>query len=306
MESRARFVLVGLFLLLSAAGLFLFMRWVSPDEEDIVIRRTAQFEGSVSGLAVGSEVRYLGVPVGRVLDIGLNAQRAGRVDVQIGLDQLPPAPGGLVALLEPQGITGLALIELRDREDATATIDVAPGLIPGQPSLFSAVSASATRVADKTDAALTRINALLTEQTVADLAATARELRVLTANLAGASAEVGALVAALTRAGEQLESALPAYTALAVRVEGELLPVLADTGRALQAASGSLAAILGENREDVRQLLEQDLPSLSRLGDEVALTLEELRRLIENINNQPGALLYGRSVVEVEIPDGQP
>lgn len=302
MERRAQFLLVGVFLLLSLASLVWFVRWISPSEEEVVERRTVQFEGSVSGLSVGSVVRYLGVPVGRVLDIGLNRQLAGRVDVQIGLDQSLPGSGDLVGLLEPQGITGLALIELRDRNSGSLPIDVAPEVIPGQPSVFSEVSGAASRVAEKTEAVLVRVNALLAEQTIEDFAATARELRTLTSNLALASRDVDVLVATLGRVGAQLESSLPDYHALARRVEGELIPAMVDTGLSLQATSDSLAATLGDNREEVKQLLQRDLPSLTRLGDEFALTLEELQRLLGNVNSQPGALLYGIPVTEVEIP----
>ena len=196
----------------------------------------------------------------------------------------------------------MALIELRDRDSGPAPIDVSPGVIPGTPSVFSAVSAAATRVAGETEAALMRVNALLTEQTIEDFAATASNLRTLTGNLAQASRDADALVAAMNRISIQLEKALPDYHALAKRVEGELIPTMLDTGRSLRATSDSLAATLADNRDELRQLLEQDLPSLVRLGDEFALTLEELRRLAGNVNNQPGSLLYGKPVTEVEIP----
>jgi phospholipid/cholesterol/gamma-HCH transport system substrate-binding protein len=302
MERRAQFLLVAVFLLLSLASVVWFVRWIAPGQEQAVDQRTVQFEGSVSGLSVGSVVRYLGVPVGRVLDIGLSPQSPGRVDVEIGLDQALPDSSALVGLLEPQGITGLALIELRDRDPRTAPIEVAPGLIPGQPSVFSAVSGAATRVAGQTEAVLMRVNALLTEQVIEDFAATASQLRVLAGNLALATEDVHVLVATLGRVSAQLDSALPEYHALGRRVEAELIPTMVDTGRSLQATSDSLAATLGDNREEVKQLLEQDLPSLIRLGDEFALTLEELHRLLGNINNQPGALFYGKPVTEVEIP----
>ena len=248
MERRAQFVLVAVFLLLSLASVVWFVRWIAPGQEETVEQRTVQFEGSVSGLSVGSVVRYLGVSVGRVLDIGLSPERAGRVDVEIGLDQALPDSGGLVGLLEPQGITGLALIELRGRDPRTAPIDVAPGVIPGQPSVFSAVSDAATRVAAQTEAVLLRVNALLTEQTIEDFVATAGQLRTLTGNLALASEDVQVLVATLGRVSAKLESALPEYRALAKRVEGELIPTMVATGRSLQATSDSLAATLGDNR----------------------------------------------------------
>lgn len=302
MERRAQFLLVAVFLLLSVGSVVWFMRWISPAEGDAIEQRLVQFDGSVSGLSVGGEVRYLGVPVGRVLDIGLNPQRTGRVDVQIGLDQPLPDSADLVALLEPQGITGLAVIGLSDRDTTSAPVDVAPGVIPGQPSVFSAVSASALQLAKQAEIALTRFNALLSEETIENFEVTARELRTLAGNLSRASGDVDALLASLGRVSTQVESALPAYHSLALRLEDDLFPTMIDAGQSLQATSDTLAATVGENREQVKQMLQQDLPSLIRVGDELAITLQELQRLARNINNQPGALLYGAPVKEADIP----
>jgi len=301
-EHRAQFLLVAVFLLLSVGSVVWFMRWISPAEGDAVEQRLVQFDGSVSGLSVGGEVRYLGVPVGRVLDIGLNPQRAGRVDVQIGLDQPLPESADLVAQLEPQGITGLAVIGLSDRDATSAPVDVAAGVIPGQPSVFSAVSASAQQLAQQAEIALTRFNALLSEETIENFKVTARELRSLTGNLSRASADVDALVASLGRVSTEVEAALPAYRSLALRLEDDLFPTMINAGQSLQATSNTLAATVGENREQLKQMLQQDLPSLMRVGDELALTLQELQRLARNINNEPGALLYGAPVKEADIP----
>jgi len=301
-ERRAKIVLVAVFLLVSVAGAVTFLTWISPAGEEAFTRHTVQFEGSVSGLSIGSEVRYLGVPVGRVLNIDLAVGQPGRVDVEIGLDRDLPDPGELLGSLEPLGITGLALIELRHREPGAALIEVAPGVIPGQPSAFSAVPAAATRVAEQLDAALGRVNALLTDQAVEDLGQTIHELRTLTGNLAKASGEIDTLVATLGRVSTRVDSMLPAYEALALKVDRDVMPVLVETGRSVTATSEALTATLVDNRAELKQLLEEELPSLSRQGDELARSLEALRQLIENINNQPGAVLYGTPVLETEIP----
>ena len=206
MERRAQFLLVAIFLLVSIGGLIAFMRWISPESEVSLDRRLVQFEGSVSGLSVGSEVRYLGVPVGRVLGIGLSAERVGRVDVWLGLDETLPASDQLVGLLEPQGITGLSLVELRDRETDAATIDVSAGVMPGQPSILSEVSDAALQIVQQTNETLTQVRAILSEQMLDNLEATAGEVRILTGNLARAFSGVHCVAG---HAGTGLENVGP-------------------------------------------------------------------------------------------------
>jgi phospholipid/cholesterol/gamma-HCH transport system substrate-binding protein len=302
MERRAQFVLVAVFLLLSIAGLVGFLRWITPSEGDSVERRLVQFDSSVSGLSVGSVVRYLGVPVGRVLDITLNRERTGRVDVQIGLDESLPDSDKLIALLEPQGITGLSLVELRDRGPVSLATDVESGVIPGKASILSTISNSAAELSEQAALALTRLNALLKEETITNFEDTLRQLRDFTGNLSQASGGADALLASLTRVSEQLEVALPAYSSLALQLETDLLPTIVEAGESIQHTSDVLAANVDENSDEIRQLLQQDLPSLIRLSDEFAHTLRELSRLARNVNNQPGALLYGAPVPEADIP----
>ena len=73
METRAAYVTVGAFaILLFAGGLFLAIWFggVRLDQETRPFR--IEFEGSVTGLSVGSSVRYRGVPVGTVTDIAID------------------------------------------------------------------------------------------------------------------------------------------------------------------------------------------------------------------------------------------
>lgn len=302
MERRAQIILVAGFLLLTIAGLVFFLRWISPEENTRHEERLVQFEGSVSGLSVGSGVRYLGVPIGQVLSIGLSPGRAGRVDVLIGVDQPLPSSGDLIALLEAQGITGLSVIELRDRSESQAGFEVTEGAIPGYPSVFSQVSNSAVAVARNADATLSRLNSLLSEQAVEDLGVAISQLRTLTDNLAGASTDMDQLLASVARISSEMETTLPAYRSLALRLDSEVVPTVIETGQSLQAGSAALAQAIGDNQQEITQLLQQDLPTLVGVTDDLSASLQELYQLMSNINNQPGALLYGKQVKEVEIP----
>jgi phospholipid/cholesterol/gamma-HCH transport system substrate-binding protein len=303
MERNARVILVVSFLLLTVVVLVLFYNWIAgPGEKDMQQEQGIQFDGSVSGLSIGSEVRYLGVPVGRVNSIALSPGRAGRVDVIIGTRQpLPPAED-LVALLEAQGITGLSVIELRDREAESAPLDVPAGMIPGYPSLFSQLAGSAGRITQSVETTLGRLNSLVSEQTADDLSATISQLRRLSANLAAATEDIDEVMASAGRISRELETTLPDFKAIAKQLDEDVLPAIADAGRSLQSATDSISGTIGDNGEELGQLIEQDLPTLINMTDELARTLQELDALVSNINDEPGALLYGQQVREVEIP----
>src|SRR4030042_5767159 len=74
METRARYALIGLFMLAVIAASFGFVYWLEnkggfAQQDTYRIR----FQGSVSGLLIGSTVLFNGIRVGEVTGLGLNA-----------------------------------------------------------------------------------------------------------------------------------------------------------------------------------------------------------------------------------------
>lgn len=302
MERNARIILVATFVVVSLLGLVAFYRWIQgPDPETMGTDTAILFDGSVSGLSIGSAVRYLGVPVGRVSAITLSREYPGRVEVIFGTrESLPPAEQ-VVAFLEAQGITGLSIIELRARSDESPGFEVPAGVIPGYPSLFSQLAGSAGRITRSVESTLSRLDSLLSDDAAADLAETVNQLRTLSTNLAAASDGIDGLVVSAGRVSRELESTLPEFRAVARRLDTEVLPAVADAGRALESATNTVSGTLENNREELDALLQYELPTLVGLTNDLARTLGELDRLLANINDEPGALLYGESVREVEI-----
>ena len=302
MERNARLILVATFIGITVIGLLLFYRWIQgPDPEKLGTDLAILFDGSVSGLSIGSEVRYLGVPVGKVSRIALSREYPGRVDVVFGSrENLPPAEA-MVAALQAQGITGLSIIELSDRNGAEPAFEVPPGVIPGYPSLFSQLAGSAGRISGSVEATLGRLNEILDEKTAEDLSATVAQLRILSSNLAAATGDIDSLVASAARVSAELEQTLPEFCAAAQRLDEEVLPTVSEAGRSLKQVTDSAADALGDNREAIEQLLVQDLPTLVGIANDLTATLRELNDLVGNINDEPGALLYGENVKEVEI-----
>src|SRR4051812_43488794 len=113
MEREANYVAVGAFVLLVVAMATLFVYWYSDSRDKHDFRRyEVYFDGSVSGLAVGGQVRYLGVDVGRVVRIRLDRRAADRVQVIVDIDSDAPISNRTLAELSLQGVTGLLYIDL--------------------------------------------------------------------------------------------------------------------------------------------------------------------------------------------------
>ena len=302
MERNARVILVASFVLFTLLALFAFYRWIAnPVDANSDIEHRVQFQGSVSGLAIGSEVRYLGVPVGRVAAIALSKTLPGRVDVRVSSSQEIPAAVELVGVLTPLGITGLSVIELQEHSQDMPGFEVDAGVIPGYPSLLSQLSGSASTIALSVNTTLAKVNTLLDEKMIADLGATVGQLRALSQNLAASSGDIETLVGSATRVSLELERTLPQVRGLAKRLEQDLIPSVSNAGKSLQSVSEVVSVAVQDNSEQLQRVLRNDLPTLVGLTDELARTLREFNKMVGNINEEPGALFYGEQVREVEI-----
>jgi phospholipid/cholesterol/gamma-HCH transport system substrate-binding protein len=113
METRANYLLIGVFTLAVICGAFGFVWWFQR-VGDAASRATYEivYDGSVSGLRKGSAVNFNGIRVGEVYRLDLDANNPQRVIAQVGIASSTPIRQDTKAGLEFQGLTGIALVTL--------------------------------------------------------------------------------------------------------------------------------------------------------------------------------------------------
>lgn len=161
-----------------------FALWVADvrttDDPD---RYVVIFERDVSGLSLGSPVRYLGVDVGQVDDMRLITHNGTRVAVTIDVLATTPIDRGTYASLAYQGITGVAFISLAaDAGDypplATDGVFEHP-VIPTRDVGLAALLAESGNITSQVGAALDRVNELLGDDNRASIGRTLANLESL-------------------------------------------------------------------------------------------------------------------------------
>ena len=113
MENRSHALMAGLFavLLLFAAGYAAI--WISKKNVPLVPYELVS-TSPVTGLSVQSQVRYQGVPVGRVESLRFLPDKPGVVRILIAIDPKTPITESTWAEIATAGVTGISNIELRD------------------------------------------------------------------------------------------------------------------------------------------------------------------------------------------------
>lgn len=113
METKANYAIVGLFTVVVLLLAFGFVYWMSVyGREGQMERLVVRIPGSANGLSVGSAVRFNGIPVGtvRALDFDRKDPRYSLAVTEVRADS--PIYPSTRAVLEIQGLTGAAYIEL--------------------------------------------------------------------------------------------------------------------------------------------------------------------------------------------------
>jgi phospholipid/cholesterol/gamma-HCH transport system substrate-binding protein len=192
METRARYVVIGLFTLGVAVAGFLFVYWLQSAGG---LRRQAiymiRFESPVSGLLKGSAVHFNGVRVGEVADLKLNADNPKQVMVTAAIDPGTPVRVDTVVEVEFQGLTGATVISLRGGSATSPPLR-------GQPPLLIAGEAATQSLTQAAREALRRLDAILAEN-AEPLKGTLGNLSTFSAALARNSDKLDGIVAGLER-----------------------------------------------------------------------------------------------------------
>lgn len=316
MENRASYILVGSFVLALLAGLFVFMAWVAK----VQLEETRQpyrvyFTGSVTGLQVGSPVRYRGISVGTVTDIRLDPNNVTRVQVTVEVQEGTPIKTDSIASLEVQGITGGAYVQISGGTEMSELLRTAQNegipVIPSRPSSLTVVVDAAPQLLNRALDVSNRLTELLTPQNQEAFGEILANTRVLTAELAKASKGLDSTMAQATRTLQAFEPLGPQLGQTVGQAQRTLSAVeagtktltgdLHDLTHALTKTANQLNAMVNENREPVRDFTGTGLYELTLLITQLRDLSGQLSRVVTRIENDPSNFLFGGTRQGVEV-----
>ncbi|PID29363.1 MAG: hypothetical protein CSB55_01935 [Candidatus Cloacimonadota bacterium] len=108
---------------------------------------------SVNGLTIGSQVKYHGIGIGRIEDIGVDAEDVSKIIIKVSIKRGTPVKSDVKATLIPVGITGLKQIELTGGTNSASLLKPGDNISPGL-SMFDSLTGKAESIALKVDVAL--------------------------------------------------------------------------------------------------------------------------------------------------------
>ena len=315
METKAHHALVGLFalILVAAGGFFaLWLSKVSFDQEyaqyDIV------FDGPVRGLRESAEVRFNGIQVGEVTDLGLDDQ--SRVIARIQVLAQTPVRVNSFAQLEPQGLTGLSYILISGGTPDAQRLFSPPGRPP--PRIFArraqleGLFEGGEDVLEAAQIALFRLSELLSEQNVEEVSGTLANLNEITERLSQEDelvTELRAAIQSMDIAADQITNAATSLETFSVAattfLERDLTPAVNETTLAAMAVNQAAVdtdVLVRSIAPPFQAFANEGLDDLTLAAGDLRRLIDALERIASEVENDPGGFIAGDPRETVEVP----
>ena len=316
MENKSHAFAAGAFVLILLALLTALAVWLTRDTTEQQVYEISSPEG-VTGLQPQAAVRYKGVLVGRVISIGLDPEEQGNVLLRIAVNEAAPVTRSTFAALGFQGVTGLAFVQLDDKEQGSPALESEGGALPRIPmraGMVSRLSEQGGNLLNQLEQASIKMNSLLEADNQKQLMGAIGNLSQAAANLSTLSKRAEQALGPanspdavdLPRLVAQTEVTLKTMQATAERLSTSAQTVrdsaeeFRRTNRRIGEAGGTLDKISQSTdalAATSRQVQSQLLPRLNRTVEDTGRTVRQVGRAAEGLGDQPQSVLWGRGIL---------
>jgi phospholipid/cholesterol/gamma-HCH transport system substrate-binding protein len=316
METKANYVLVGIFTLVVCMLAFGFVYWIARyGDRSETATLEIRIVGSVTGLAEGSQVLFNGIKVGSVRRLFIDANNPDAVIAQTEVNATTPITRSTQATLGFAGLTGQAFIELKGgklnepnlleeaaKDDQIARMDA-------DPSVVNNLLQKAQTILERVDGAVSTIESFITEvkgplvdtvnntkkftdalannsevidkfsQSAEDVQAVVKEAREMMTRLNSASSRVDGVLAKLdTQLSDQ---------------DGSVVREARQTMQSYRAVADNLNARLGPITDNINRFSGQGLRDVQALVNESRQSVQRIERAITDLEKNPQRVIFG-------------
>ena len=305
METRANYVMVGSFVLVVLAGIFVAILWLGHTQfNQQFVNYDIYFTGSVTGLSVGAPVNLNGVQIGRVTKIGLDPVNPDQVRVTIEADAQAPIKSDSVASMELTGITGIYYIEIsggtRESPPLTRQEGQVNAVIASKPSQLTSLFASAPELMSRVIQVADRLSQLLDDKNRTAIARTLANIEQISETAVRDADKVETIIDDVkVSTGDFRRTTMPALNNALAEVQKTLgsanaiINDLTTTAKALNTATGHLDGLIQENRPGLKDFSQGGLNDLHALISDTRVLVAGLTRVVAEIERDPTRFLFG-------------
>jgi phospholipid/cholesterol/gamma-HCH transport system substrate-binding protein len=312
METRAKHITIGAFVLSSVLAIAFFVFWLARFEGEVKYQDYyVRFSGSVSQLRIDSTVLFGGIPVGRVTDVRIDPENSELARVDLAIRAGTPIHVDSKATIELQGIAGGVIVQI-SRGTNTAGLLPPDSAITAGPSALEQIVRRVPDLLTKIDEITGRMNDLLSDKNRQAFSNSLANLEAITSQLSGGVTSAEGVMSNASGAIQELNNAAKEFSALAVELRGMVGDVRGDATKAARnfalmadsfnKTSQQLSGVLDDNREPLKQFSATTLYEAGELVSELRRLVASMTRISHEIEKDPARFLLNDRNTGVDTP----
>jgi len=235
---------------------------------------------SVAGLTKGMDVKFRGIPIGKVSDISYNPRDLSSIRVEFKVDKEFPMKSDMTVQMGMSGITGLRFIEIMGGTNEAVLLPP-NSVIPSRTSLMGTITDRAEIILERTAELLENLTIATNRDSLADLFTAFRNISEITTNFNNASGNLVTRVDSITTTLNAISTTINNMVQ-SFSEDGHLTSIMTNIDTMVVSLGG---------------LVDNFGLTFTQSREDIGSTLQDLQQTMENLNELSAMLLDNPSLI---------
>ncbi len=273
MQAKTNYTLIGLFLVILTIMLVVIPVWLVTGLTNTQYKTYRVYMNeSVAGLSEKAAVKYNGVNVGQVNKISLNPNNPKQVNLLLDIEKNIPIHEDTVAILNTQGLTGIAYIGLKGGSNHSPLLEAKAGthypVIQSAPSLLFRLDETMQQLTQSIQKVSQDLQKLLNEQNQTSFRHILQHLDTVSGALAANSAQLDRSVKTLPVVLTNFDKTLLRTQQMTDAFSGQVLPAATNELQQLNTLTSKLNQLVDTLQQNPASLLRGQQPATLGPGEQ--------------------------------------
>lgn len=289
MDSKINFFKIGLFIIVLSIALLSVIFWLGKYgfEKKKYDEYSIYFIESISGLNIGSSIKYKGFEVGNVNEIKINPNNSEEIQLDVLIKKGTPIKEDNYAILGNVGITGLKYIELKGGTHGSALLkENEDGLkvIPSKISTLTTLFDSTEDITTEFLKVLNQIRKVLNDENIKIFS------QILSKGESSIS-NIEELSSYLVKNEKKIDSLINSILAL-TKTSGNSFDSINKSASSFKELTSALLVELKKGSFNVKDISQESFDKLNVVLKELENSLELTQKLIDDLNQSPSDIIF--------------
>lgn len=289
MDTKINFFKIGLFVIALLLSLLAFVFWLGKFgfEKKKFDEYQIYFKESVSGLNIGSSIKYKGFEVGNVSEIKLNPNNSEEIQLNIVIKKGTPIKEDNYAVLGNLGITGLKYIELKGGTNESELLKEDENgfrIINSKTSDLTTLVDSTTDLTNELTLVLSQMKKLLADENIKTISQILNKTQNSMSNMEEFSSY-------LVNNEKKIDELIKNINLL-TKNGNKSFDSINDSANSFKELSSEILSEIKKGKFDINDMSKESFSKLNSVLNDLDSTLLQTQTLIDNLNQSPSDILF--------------